>query len=218
MAERVDKGGLAAELASVGASGGVVDGNGLQVDLFENDEAPLPLPSKGKSGPQGGRPRGATNKSTDAWVSWFLGQHRSPLSVLGNIAGQDLGELHALLQDLADARTRRRDTANGVEEVRVLVDPLAVLKLQRDAAAALLPYIHKQQPKALEISESRRGMILLGDLNDVQDAMSDDVGLGLPPIEGNQEVAETARPQSDDAASRIEANESEINPLAWRGD
>jgi hypothetical protein len=213
--ERLDKGGLAAALALVGAAGGIVDDTGAQVDLFENGEAPLPLPSKGKSGPQGGRPRGATNKSTDAWVSWFLSQHRSPLSVLGNLMSQDVRELHAMLQDMADARTRTRDTANGSEEVRVLVDPLAVLKLQRDAAAALLPYIHKQQPKALEIETTRRGVVLLGDLEAIEDAQSDDLALPLPPIVENQQVSQAAHDQSDNAASRKSENGQQINPLEW---
>lgn len=217
MGERLDKGGLAAALALVGAAGGVVDEHGVQVDLFEAD-APLPLPVKGKSGPQGGRPRGATNKSTEAWVSWFLSQHRSPLSVLGNLMSQDVCELHDLLQRQANKHTRYRDTANGSEEVRVLVDPLAVLKLQRDAAAALLPYIHKQQAKALEISETRRGVVLLGDLEEVADVRSDDLALPLPPIEQIQRVDVAAREQSDGTAGRKSGNGTQINPLEWRED
>lgn len=215
MGERIDKGGLAAALALVGANGGLVDETGSQVELFESEAAPLPLPVRAGSGPKGGRPVGARNRSTEAWVGWFLSQNRSPLSVLGNIAGQDLRELHGLLQDMADKRTRHRDTANGSEEVRVLVDPLAVLKLQKDAAAALLPYIHKQQPKALEIETSKRGFVLLGELDDVTEAQSDDLALPLPPIEQNQGVAEAARQQSDGSESRIEKNGNQGNGLAF---
>ena len=215
MGERLDKGGLAAALAIVGASGGLVDERGGQAELFESDEAPLPLPVRGKSGPKGGRPAGATNKSTDAWVRWFLGQHRSPLSVLGNIASQPLGELHGLLQDLADARTRTRTTQHGHEEVRVLVDPLAVLKLQRDAAVALLPYIHKQQPKALEIETRRRGVVILGELDAAEDARSDDLALPLPPIEEKQGVDRDAGEKSDDDPADKSRKGPQINPLAF---
>lgn len=218
MGERLDKGGLAAALALVGAAGGVIDDTGAQVDLFEAEDAPLPLPVRGKSGPQGGRPRGATNKSTEAWVNWFLSQHRSPLTVAANIYGVPTEELHAQLQAMADKHTRMRDTANGSEEVRVLVDPLAVLKLQLQAAQGVLPYIHKQQPKALEISETRRGVVLLGDLEEVSDAQSDDFALPLPPIEENQRVDLGARQQSDETVSRKSENAPQINPLEWRED
>ncbi len=219
MAERLDTGGLRAALALLGASGGLVDDSGSQVDLFEAEDAPLPLPTKGRSGPQGGRPAGARNRSTDEWVRLFLAQHRSPLSVLGNIMSQDLGELHELLQDMADKRTRTKMTAHGVEEVRVLVDPLAVLKLQRDTAAALLPYIHKQQPKALEISEKPRGVMVMGDLAEVVESGPDDA-LAIPlarPIEKQQEIA-TFASQSDTLQSDTPENASESNPLAWNGD
>lgn len=218
MAERIDKGGLAAALAVLGAQGGLVDAAGGQVDMFGEMDAPLPLPVRGKSGPRGGRPSGATNKSTDAWLQWFHAHHHSPLMVLGNIVSQDLRELHALLQDMADKRTRTRDTANGSEEVRVLVDPLAVLKLQRDAATALLPYIHKQQPKSLEIEQRTRGMVLLGELDDAADGQSDDLALPLMPIEENQRVDKAARPQSDDEPSRKSENDSAANALQYRDD
>ncbi len=219
MAERMDTGGLAAALALLGAQGGLVDDGGAQVDMFENDLAPLPLPVKGTSGAKGGRPAGARNRSTDAWIAWFLNQHRSPLSVLGNIASQDVRELHALLQDMADARTRlkTRATENGSteEEVRVLVDPLAVLKLQRDAAVALLPYIHKQQPKAIEIEQKRRGIVLLGDLEDVGEDGSDDLALPLPKVQENQGGDRAARQQSETRSAEESRKEPENSVLRF---
>lgn len=53
-----------------------------------------------------------------------------------------------------------------------------VLKLQRDAAVALAPYLHQQQPKALEIASKPRGVVLLGDqVADAEIAGDDDVAL-----------------------------------------
>jgi len=221
MAERHDTGGLATVLRVIGARGGLVNDDGNKVDLFEAEDAPLPLPAKGKSGPKGGRPAGVPNRSTEAWASYLLSQHKSPLTVLATIMSQPLGELHAMLQDLADSRTRKRWRENGsVEEVRVLVDPLQVLKLQKDAAIALAPYVHKQQPKALEIQDRPRGVMLLGELG-AEDAETvgsdDDLALPLAP-EGKQQLSASDALQSDGLQSDAGGNDSNNNPLAYNGD
>ena len=220
MAERAETGGLVTLLQVLGARGGLVSDAGNQVDLFEAEEAPLPLPARGKSGPKGGRPLNVPNKSTEAWAAYLLSQHRSPLTVLANIMSQPLDELHGMLQDLADKRTRMKETKWGDEEVRVLVDPLAVLKLQKDAAVALAPYVHKQQPKALEVNERPRGVLLLGDLDVAEAEMVDVEGgldLPLPPIVEKQRVSEAKAPTSDAQASDEAGNDSENNQLADDG-
>lgn len=179
------------------------------------------LPAKGRSGPQGGRPAGARNKSTDEWARYLLSQHRSPLSVPANIAGQDLGELHGLLQDMADKRTRTRHTQKGWEGVRGLVDPLQVLKLQKDAAIALAPYLHKQQPKALKITDKPRGVLIMGDLaagGECGDQVDDAVGLPLAPIVEKQQVSATLASKSDTLQSDTAGFASDNNPLAYNGD
>ena len=214
---------MAEALRLLAAHGGLVDDAGAQVDLFEGFEAddgvlPLPLPAKGASGPKGGRPRGARNRSTEEWVRFFLSQHKAPLTVAANVYGQRTDELHAALQAMADKHTRTKTHQDGtVEEVRVLVDPLAVLKLQLQAAQGVAPYIHKQQPKAIEIEARQRGIVLLGDLADTaEDVGSDDVALPLPPLEQKQGVVGAARAGSDDATAEQSRQGPEINDLEVR--
>ena len=171
------------QLMGAGSTRGTVADDGA--DLFGNDEAPLPLAAKGVSGPKGGRPAGARNKSTQDWARFLLSRGQSPLVVLQEIYSRPTGELHAELQAMADKHTRTRDTANGSEEVRVLVDPLAVLKLQVQATEALGEYVHQKQPKAIEVAERARGVVLLGELGAAED-VSDEFALPLKKTEENQ--------------------------------
>lgn len=216
MGTRLDTAGLAAALEVIGATGGLQDGEGGTVDMWEAEDAPLPLPAKGASGPKGGRPKGARNRSTEEWVRFYLSQHRAPLSVLGNFASQDLRELHGLLQDMADARTRQKYGKDGqIEEVRVLVDPLAVAKFIRDTAAVAAKYIHKEQPKALEIEQRQRGVVILGDVdhNDIDDLEA--LPMPVPQVEQNQRVAEQVERQSDKPEVGHAETSSEFNALRF---
>lgn len=223
MAERQDTGGLTTLLAVLGARGGLVGDDGGQVELFEAEDAPLPLPAKGRSGPQGGRPLGARSKSTDEWARYLLSQHRSPLMGLAQIWSTPLDELHGMLQDLADKRASVKVGEDGHEHVigAARVDPLAVLKLQRDAMVAALPYLHKQQPKALEISDRPRGVMIMGELagDGAGDQVAEDaIELPLPPIVEKQQVSAPPAPQSDTPQSDTEQFDSKNNPLAYNGD
>lgn len=222
MAERQDTGGLATVLALLGARGGI-DGGDDQAGLFEAEDAALPLPTKGASGPQGGRPLNARNKSTDAWARYLLSQHKSPLTVLAQLYSRPTGELVDELQAMADKHVRVRVAETGTEHVvgAVRIDPLQVLKLQRDAAVALAPYVHKQQPKAVEISEKPRGVLIMGDLaggeGDGAEA-EDAVMIPLAPIEQKQQVSATFASKSDKPQSDTAGFASDNNPLAYNGD
>lgn len=190
---RQETGGLSTVLALLGVRGaapgaGGGDAAGGQVDLFGNSEAPLPLAAKGKSGPRGGRPAGSVNRSTEEWARYLLSQYQSPLVVLAELYSRPLDELVDELQAMADKHaTVRVGAGEGAGlSVRVArVNPLDVLKLQRDAAVALAPYLHKQQPKALEFDSKPRGVVLLGDqVADAETVPDDDVALPLaPPVE-----------------------------------
>lgn len=223
MAGRVDTGGLAALLGVLGAQGGLRAGEGggeRQADMFELQDAlplplPLPLAPKGASGAKGGRPAGALNKSTEAWAGYILSGHRSPLAVLAQMATRDTGELVDELQAMADKHCRERVSASGrVEEQKVLVDPLGVLKLQRDAAVALAPYLHKQQARAIEIEQRQPGMVIMPDLL-VEDAQMADDGVGLPfaQDEQNQGVGAALEARSENARSEAGQNASGGNGL-----
>jgi len=212
--ERTDTGGLSAALALLGVVGGARAESFAQDDLFENVDAPLPLPVKGSSGPKGGRPKGARNRSTEEWVRLFLSQHRAPLSVLGNLMSQPLGDLVDQLQAMADKHRKWRETSEGGYWTVVQIDPLAVLALQMKAAAAAAKYIHKEQPKAIEIDRPQRGMMIMGDLGgDLE--QSDDALLPMARPEENQRVVEVARPQSDGAPQSEIENALQPDGLAF---
>jgi len=169
-------------LRLLGAAGHA-EGEAGQDDLFGGEAAPMPVEAaKGQSGPKGGRPAGARNRSTDEWVRLFLSRHRAPMEVLGAIYSRPWQDLYTELQAEADKHRRWRETtAGGYWEV-IAINPLDVLKLQSAAAQALLPYVHKQQARAVEVTESRRGLVILGDaLGEADDAVTDDGGLNLPP-------------------------------------
>jgi hypothetical protein len=140
-------------------------GSAGQASLFGDDDGLVgvsPLASRGESGPKGGRPKGAKNRSTEQWRAFFLSQHRSPLLVLAEAYSMRVGDLASRLGcDLLDA-----------------------FKLQQAAAAAVLPYVHQRQPQAVEISTPERGVLIIGSTAVAQVA----TGLGLElPLENTEE-------------------------------
>lgn len=216
MAERGDTGGLATVLELLGARGEVAGDAGQQGDMFGEPAAALPLAQKGKSGPQGGRPPGARNRSTEEWARFLLSRYQSPLVVLAELYSRPTGELVDELQAMADKHGREVWHAHGGgKQEKVLISPLDVLRLQRDAAVALAPYVHKQQPKALEVDARPRGVVVLGDLDAAED-VSDEIALPLRKVEQNQRGEVGASPQSDEPRNRLEENASADRLLAYR--
>jgi hypothetical protein len=106
---------LWADMQGVGA-GPLDDIGTLGADLFMK-------PRRG-----GGRPKGARNQSTEAWRTFFLSQHRSPLLVLADVYSMPVEELAMRL------RCKAEDA----------------LKLQLRAAEIVAPYIHAKQPLAIK--------------------------------------------------------------------
>lgn len=219
MAGGNDTGGLTTALQLLGAAGVLLgDGGEAQEDLFEA-AAPLPLPLARPEGTgKAGRPKGARNRSTDEWVNYYLGRYRSPLTALGELYSRDLRQLVDDLQKMADTHKTWRETKDGGYWERVAINPLDVLKMQRDAAVAMLPYIHKRQPIALEVEQRQRGVVVLGSL-DVSDLdTSDDLALPLPRHEENQQVTDARTGQSDDTKSDDATKASDINGMGSDGD
>lgn len=180
------------------AEDGVLAQPGLFAD--EGDDLPSPL---GPSRSGRGRPVGARNKSTDEWLKLFLARHKSPMMVLGELYSRPLAELYAELLALAEA------TGN----TKVSINPLDVLRLQRDAAAALLEYVHKKQPKEVVVSQKQRGVVLFSDLEDVAADGSDAAELPVWRGEVDQGVSEPGRDQSDEAWSDAAEKTSDIKQL-----
>ncbi len=158
-----------------------------QADLFEPD-APLPVSPRGVSGPQGGRPKGARNRSTEEWRQYLLSRYRSPLVGLLEICArtpkelaEELGLEHAVVViDVEGKEIERRSTTDVREAFRIQVD----------AMKAALPYLHQRQPLAVEQRGNERGVLVIGDLNVAVDA-----GDGLPLVPEIEGEAHT-----DDAA------------------
>ena len=176
--------------------------------MFEADDAPMPFAPVERTG-KAGRPKGARNRSTTEWVEYILGRHKSPLTVLAELYSRSTEDLVNELQRLADANSRlRAGEGEGFNVSVARISPLEVLKLQRDAAVALLPYIHKRQPMALEIDAKPRGIVVFDADAQLVDGQSDDLALPLAPMQGNQGVNEASPLQSDGRQS-----DDATNPL-----
>jgi len=80
-----------------------------------------------------GRPAGARNKRTEDWTRYILGKYTSPLEVLAQIATMPIDEI----AKLADCKR------------------LEAFQEKRQAATALLPYLHQRQPLAVNLSEHK---------------------------------------------------------------
>lgn len=200
MRERQDTGGLTTALQIMGAAGrDVPAADEYQAEMFEAD-APLSLPlalaPRAEAG-KAGRPAGARNKSTEEWVRYFLGRYRSPLTALGELYSRDLATLVDQLQAMADKHKAWIDTKDGGRWDRVAINPLDVLKMQRDAAVALLPYIHKKQPMDLMVDSRQLGVVVF---EGAMGGSGDDVD-ALLPSQQNQGVIDVDPAQSDDTKS-----------------
>lgn len=210
MGGRQDTGGLSTALQLLGAAGVVDDDGGEQAELFEAP-APLPLPmAPAADGGKAGRPKGARNKSTDEWVRFFLGRYRSPLTGLAELYTRPLEELVDQLQAMADkhaeVKTRRAGAdAEATYDVHVArINPLEVLKMQRDAMVAILPYVHKRQPLEVAMDVRQRGIVVLGELGELAPNGDDDLALPLAPTVQNQQVIDAVPTQSDEHKSEMQ--------------
>jgi hypothetical protein len=112
-------------------------------DLFDNDDAQLPLKPHRRSGPQGGRPAGSRNRRTEDWVQHLLSRYRSPLVGLLEIYSRPVQELCAILG----------------------CDAIEAFKVQQAAMIAALPYIHQKQPMAVSVSSKSAGLIMIGEFH-----------------------------------------------------
>ncbi len=107
---------------------------------------------------------------------------------------------------MADKHRSWIATKEGGRWERVAINPLEVLKLQRDAAVALAPYVHKKQPVAVDLNQVQPGIVVLGNLEmSHTGGASDDLAIPLAPIEENQGVIDADATSSDASKSdRVE--------------
>jgi hypothetical protein len=210
MGERQDTGGLSTVLRLLGASGRP-DGDSSETDLFESATAQLPLPSRVERTGKAGRPKGVPNRSTAEWAAYILGRHKSPLTALAELYSRPTGELVDQLQEMADKHKKWVSTGEGGRWERATISPLDVLKMQRDAAVAMLPYLHKRQPVAIEVEERPLGMVVIGDLAATDLMADDELSLPLAPIVSNQGVSEALPAQSETQQSDANSLRSNFN-------
>lgn len=113
-----------------------------------------------RRGRGGGRPKGSRNKVTETFRAYFLSLHKHPALALAEIASVPVEEL---------AR-------------RLGCDRFDALKLQTQCLTAILPYVEKRQPIALELPAGSGLTLVIGDLAAPGAA-------GGPAIDGDFRVA-----------------------------
>lgn len=137
-------------------------------------EAPLlderGAPVAARRGP--GRPPGARNKRTEAWVRHILSRYRSPLEFLAETYSRPVGEL----------------------VLELGCKPAEAFEIQRKAAEGLAPYVHQRQPLAVEVDAKGVVQLVLGDAFGADD--DDDEPLPTLPKQ-NQGVSGSAAGELD---------------------
>lgn len=208
--------GMATAVALLGGAGDLGLGGEEQPELFADaDDAPSALPPA-QSGPQGGRPKGSRNRSTEEWRRYLASRYQSPLIGLAEIwsrtpeqLARELGLYKFHEGKLVTMRVEDPETGE-VRDLPVLATGEAAA-MQLQARMAALPYWHQKLPMAVEVSAPTRGLVILGDLGG-GDGAENDLALPLPPeteIQRNQDVSEAELvksdgQQSDDAPNALE--------------
>lgn len=189
------KQGLTAAIEALGA-GQVLPAEAGQADLFEEADAPLPIPPAARSGPKGGRPAGSRNKRTEEWVQYLLGRYRSPLVFLLETYSRTPAELAEQMKLYKIHEGKVVTDGQG----RPMLATGEAADIQVKAAIAALPYLHQKLPQAIEVTANSRGLLLIGDLG--ADGAAD--GLALPLAESieNQRLSHGDAEKSDGAKSR----------------
>jgi hypothetical protein len=195
---------------AVALAGGVgelgLDGD-EQDDLFAAEcDGPLSPAPVGKSGPKGGRPAGARNRSTEAVRQLFLQRYRSPLMGLGEIYSRspaDLArelKLYKRVQVLVerDGRVVREEAEDEGQ-----LDLERAFRLQKEAMEAALPYVHQKLPQAITVQERQRGLLVIQGLGD---QASEDAVLVFD-TEENQQVIEAEPAQSESDKSETQQSQ-----------
>lgn len=192
------------------AGGGEIPADGEDgEDLFGDVVAPaVELPAS-RSGPKGGRPSGARNRSTEQWRRYLLSKYPHPLETLLALTTRkpaDLARELGLYKFHEGKLVEVWDEASGAF-VPVL-DTGAATKVLVDAASAALPYMAQKQPISVEAVGKVAGMIVIGDLAGLQDTGEGILTIDVSPrdIEENQSVGEGESVRLEDEQSDGEAN------------
>jgi hypothetical protein len=191
---------------------GIFGDDDLTPDMFEAPDAPLGLPPaprpEPKSGPQGGRPRGSRNKSTQEWVRYLGSRYQSPLVGLAETWSRPPRQL---AEELGLVKTVVTRDAEGNESVREVVDVAAAVAMQQQARIAALPYWHQKLPMAIEIKEERLGMMVIQGFSGPDSVPAGGLRLDYIDNEENQQLSATDDGQSHGSRSHVDAKPLENN-------
>jgi hypothetical protein len=172
-----------------------------QPELFDDAVADQSMPTRARSGPQGGRPKGARNRSTEQWRQYLASRYTSPLVGLAEMWSRTPAEL---AKDLGLYKFHDGKLVCDAEG-RPYLDTGAAAAMQLKAREAALPYWHQRQPQALEVKGDglQMGVLVMGDLHVAGGDGGD--ALPLPPLEmqgeQNQGVIDVDPDKSDEPKS-----------------
>jgi hypothetical protein len=133
---------------------GAAGANPVQLRLDGGEDAPAPDVLTGSDGRKGGRPAGSVNLRPGKLSEFILRTEGDPLVDLARFARRDLGELVRELQAVS------KET--GVKVLGKNQSLLDIVKEQRQAAEAVLPFIHQRMPLAIEIDKASRPVLIVG--------------------------------------------------------
>lgn len=194
MAEDGPKEGLAAAIGLLGAGAPPAD-DAEQLDLLPS----LSLsPAVGRDGVplstapgRPGRPRGARNRKTDAWVDYILSRYPSPLQFLAETYSRPVAQLARELSTPAgtDGKGGHTCTLEAAKDI------------QRKAAEAALPYLHQRLPIAVEVDHKSAGVLIVGHVSAAQAAAAGEV-LGLEGLALSIAVSEQNQALIEGEASK----------------
>lgn len=133
-----------------------------QMDLL-TDERGQPLPGALKAARQAerraeqqgaGRPKGSRNKRTQELAKWFIHQFGDPLAVLGEIMTMPVDVLY-----------QQMVLAQGGEAKDKKITGKDALRLKREAAVDVLPYIHGKKPIEVDLKGRPDAVIFMPGMN-----------------------------------------------------
>lgn len=136
-----------------------------------------------KRGP--GRPAGSPNRTTQQLQAWLRGRgYRDPAEFLAAIV-------------TTDARQLAAELAGKAASLVTFDEAEAVLKLQKGAAAELMPYFHQRMPQQVEqVGDAARPLILIMQANQ---------GVNARVIEGSHGAGSHEEGQVADVSRETEA-------------
>ena len=188
---------------------------GVQLPLLDDEvalEARMPLREPpGASGPKGGRPKGARNRSTRAVSEYLLERYGCPVEGALRVAMRPLGDLVAELVAIQRANPSVKLLSKG----QSLLDIARFQQACREAAA---PYVRQRQPMAVEIDQRAQRVLIIGQptapqLDQVESRFSLSRDMLVKAVQDqrvNASGADGAGAKSHETASHDDVQDAEI--------